>query len=107
MPIKFKDKEYWVSRSIAISAFIFANDIEGNTYVLAIKRGKGTPDYQGMYCCPCGYVDWNENIYQAACREIKEETGVFLIPSDLEIIGINSSPLENRQNITVRLYAFL
>jgi ADP-ribose pyrophosphatase YjhB (NUDIX family) len=30
----------------------------------------------GGWCIPCGHVEWNESIRQAAVREMKEELGV-------------------------------
>lgn len=42
------------------------------------KRGTGVPDYQGYWGFPCGYLDWNETLYQAVQRELWEETGLLL-----------------------------
>ena len=41
--------------------------------ILLVKRS-GT--YAGAWCIPCGYVEWNEDVRQAAVREMKEETGL-------------------------------
>ena len=48
---KNSGREYWISRSIAAVVCIIAKDIYGDEYVLAIQRGKGTPDpeYVGKY----------------------------------------------------------
>jgi ADP-ribose pyrophosphatase YjhB (NUDIX family) len=32
--------------------------------------------YAGSWCIPCGYVEWNEEVRQAARRELQEETGL-------------------------------
>jgi ADP-ribose pyrophosphatase YjhB (NUDIX family) len=32
--------------------------------------------YQGMWCIPCGHVEWDEDIRSSACRELHEETGL-------------------------------
>jgi len=41
--------------------------------LLLIKR-RGS--YDGMWCIPCGHVEWDEDIRLCACRELKEETGL-------------------------------
>ena len=47
-------------RYCAVSGFFFAV-VEGKYSVLAEKRGEGTPDFQGMWCCPCGFLEGDEN----------------------------------------------
>lgn len=32
--------------------------------------------YEGMWCIPCGHVEWDEDIREAARRELQEETGL-------------------------------
>ncbi|MFO7964640.1 MAG: NUDIX hydrolase [Desulfobacterales bacterium] len=44
-----------------------------NREILLVKR-LGT--YEGMWCIPCGHLEWNEDVRQAACREAFEETGL-------------------------------
>lgn len=98
-------REYWISRSVAVLVKLFAKDIRGNKYVLAVQRGEGTPDpeFVGSYCMPCGYVDFDENIAQAAQRELKEETGLTFPLCDFKLVGINDDPNgDKRQNITFR-----
>ena len=43
------------------------------TEILLVER-LGT--YQGMWCIPCGHLEWNEDVRQAAMREALEETGL-------------------------------
>ena len=98
-------REYWISRSVAVVAFIYAFDNNNERYILAVKRGKGTPDpeYVGKWCLPCGYIDFDETLDEAVTREVFEETGFKLNPTLLEIININSDPKsDKRQNITIR-----
>ena len=106
-PVIDKDsgREYWISRSIAAVVCIIAKSIHGDSYVLAVQRGKGTPDpeYVGAYCMPCGYLDYDETIVQAAQREVKEETGLTFPISDFKLVYINDNPLsDKRQNVTFR-----
>ena len=103
-PIEHNGETYWVSRSMAVSCFVFAN-INGKWCVLANQRGIGTPDYQGCWNVPCGYLDYNETTKQAAIRETYEETGVQL--SDALFWGFEDDPEENRQNVTFRYFAII
>lgn len=42
--------------------------------VLLVRRARG--EYKGAWCIPCGYVEWEEEVRQAAYREMLEETGL-------------------------------
>lgn len=99
------NKEYWISRAIAVVVGIFAKDIHGNSYILAVQRGSGTPDpeFVGAYCMPCGYLDYDETIVQAAQREVREETGLDFLISEFKLVSINDNPEgDKRQNVTFR-----
>lgn len=98
-------REYWISRSVAVVALVYAYDNQLNEYILANQRGKGTPDpeYVGKWCLPCGYVDFDETVEEAVIREVYEETGLKLELDEIELININSDPKsDKRQNITLR-----
>ena len=98
-------REHWVSRSIAVVVFVFARDIYNQEYILAEQRGTGTPDpeYIGKYCVPCGYLDYDETIVQAAQRELMEETGLNFPTIDFKLLNINDLPKsDKRQNVTFR-----
>ncbi|MBU0988408.1 MAG: NUDIX domain-containing protein [Proteobacteria bacterium] len=41
--------------------------------LLLVKRNGS---YKGMWCIPCGHVEYDEDIRMAAKREFKEETGM-------------------------------
>lgn len=98
-------REYWISRSVAVIAFVYAYDKYKNKYILAIQRGKGTPDpeYIGKWCLPCGYLDYDESLNQAVSREVFEESGIKIAPNNFKFININSDPnSDKRQNVGVR-----
>ncbi|MGH2584693.1 MAG: NUDIX domain-containing protein [Dehalococcoidia bacterium] len=44
----------------------------GGEVLLGLRRGS----YGGMWCIPCGYVEWDEDLREAATREFEEETGL-------------------------------
>jgi len=44
-----------------------------NERLLLVRR---LGSYEGMWCIPCGHVEWDEEIRRAARREMAEETGL-------------------------------
>ena len=97
----------WVARNIAALVMVTGYDKKGESYVLANKRGPNTPDpeFRGCWCMPCGYLDYNETIREAAAREVFEETGIKIIPKNLILFYINDIPEEDkRQNVTFRYH---
>lgn len=103
-PVNVNGKEYWISRSVATVGFIFTED--NGFRVLAVKRGNGCPDEVGKWCCPCGYLEWDETLAECCSREIKEETNLTVSPFLLNFWSINSDPKEAHQNITIRYVSF-
>ena len=99
-------KKYWISRSIAVASFIFSF-IDNKLCILANLRGSGTPDFQNCWNCPCGYLDYDETTKEAACREVREETGIVITPNDLILHYVQDDPCENQQNVTLRYRAFI
>jgi ADP-ribose pyrophosphatase YjhB (NUDIX family) len=51
----------------------------GGKVLLGRRRGS----YRGRWCIPCGYVEYDEDVYAAAVREFREETGL-----EIKITGI-------------------
>ena len=45
--------------------------------ILLGKRA-GHSTYPGLWCIPCGYVEYNEDVREAVKREFKEETGLII-----------------------------
>lgn len=106
--IEGKDgKMYWVHRSIAIIAVVFREDLDNHWSILANKRGKGTPDFQGLWNCPCGYLDFDETLKEACSREVEEECGLKIESAEFELVGINDSVKANLQNVSIRYFTVL
>jgi ADP-ribose pyrophosphatase YjhB (NUDIX family) len=64
-------QSHWISPSASVDALLIVNG-----FVLVTKRSANMPDNAGLWCIPCGFMDWNEDILRAAMRELHEETGV-------------------------------
>lgn len=94
----------WESRSMVSAVFAFTKDKDGYYRVLATKRGSGCPNHIGEWCCPCGYVDYNESIRNAASRECHEETGAYLPEQRMRLYKINDDPIGEKQNISAIFY---
>lgn len=111
-------REVWLSRSCAVVGAVFADVymerpdsrlVDVSRYVLITKRGPACPDNVGKWVMPCGYLDRNENLGEAAVREVWEEAGLHLpdMPNfknssfaDAQPVYVNSNPTEGRQNVT-------
>lgn len=105
-PIKDESgKEYWISRAATVVVLVIAEDGECDPVILAVQRSKNTsdPEYVGCWCMPCGYVDYDETIAEAAARELFEETGLEFNASDFKLVSIMDKPdSDKRQNIGFR-----
>ncbi len=72
--------------------------------ILLGKRKEGT-FRQGLWCLPCGYIEYNETYVDAAIREVKEEAGIDVVPDG--IINVVYNELSNGVNsIVVVLVAY-
>lgn len=100
-------KEYWISRSVALVAQVYAK-VGEELYVLTEKRSLKM-DQPGKQCLVCGYIDWDENGWQGIEREIYEETTLdlddikqdLIFDNDQQPYFVKTDPGENRQNITL------
>lgn len=99
----------WYSRSISVVMATFLKDND-KIYILASKRGNGTPDpeFVGAWNLCCGYLDFNESCKDAAIRETREETGIVVPKDSVCFDSINDNPrTDKRQNVSIRFYAVL
>ncbi len=91
-------KPHFIARDCAVVAQVFLYDKQSQTwYVLLGKRGSNVPDFQGFWGFPCGYLDWDETLYEAVLREVWEETGLVLadLPTSKQVLKSHNLPSEN------------
>lgn len=97
-------EKVWISRSVAVCMALIV-ETEDDSCVVITKRGKGCPDEVGKWCLPCGYLDYDETIPEAASRELYEETGLEIHPDRWKLLDIDSDPKSNKQNVTHVYYS--
>jgi 8-oxo-dGTP pyrophosphatase MutT (NUDIX family) len=101
-------QDYFISRAVAVVGVVFISIVGDNMRVLVTKRSEKMRDEAGKYGVPCGYLDWNETLYDAMVREVYEETSLYL-PNYEEFLVTNNNkksftvhdkPTDNRQNVS-------
>lgn len=94
-------EKLWYSRSVAaaVALIAFRDNIP---HMLIVQRGPNAT-HPGKWCIPGGFLEHDEFIYDCAKRELFEETGISLQPSEedsLTIGGIIDDPkTSSMQNI--------
>jgi 8-oxo-dGTP pyrophosphatase MutT (NUDIX family) len=104
-------RKLYHSRSVAVVG-VFGMYIGASLNVIIEKRGTAPGlDKQGLWCLPCGYLDWGESGPEAIRRELWEEVGIDLMdyltvchsPNyTQQPWHVKTEPDENRQNVTLR-----
>ena len=75
-------------RTIAAAYVVVAREDEDGTYFLLQKR-QNTGFCDGMWdVAASGHVEKGEPMSVTACREVKEEIGITVLPEDMKFIGL-------------------
>jgi 8-oxo-dGTP pyrophosphatase MutT (NUDIX family) len=106
-------RQIWLSRSVAVVSQVVIQTPYGLTTLIA-KRGPASMGSIGKWCFPCGYLDYNETVEEAAIRETYEETGVDLneMMNSTNYLhyyrdihrqpwNVDSAPSKERQNVSL------
>jgi 8-oxo-dGTP diphosphatase len=66
---------------------------DGTLQVLLVRRGEDP--YRGQWALPGGFVRPDENLEEAALREVREEVGIKFTPGHLEQLQTYGAPLRD------------
>lgn len=64
------DLVHYRNPTVGVAVIVMRND-----EILLVRR---IGSYEGMWCIPCGHLEWDEEVREAAEREMLEETGLVV-----------------------------
>lgn len=87
-------------RTVGVTLIAFYK--EGNDiYILAEKRAD-TISLGGLWCLPCGHLEYNETGEEAAVRETLEETGILFPRDQIKLFNVDTDPTIYNQHVILR-----
>ena len=96
---------------VGVAAVITEDDVVslvGQEVVLAVTGQPAVPGrkrimlarraatYSGLYCIPCGYVEFDEDVREALVREVEEETGIKAETGEIVAVQSNFHDADNQ-----------
>lgn len=76
-------KTHYQNPNVLVAAYVCVGD-----RILWIKRG--IPPAVGKWAMPGGYMENDETPEAAACRELREETGINVAADDMNLVSVSS-----------------
>jgi 8-oxo-dGTP diphosphatase len=73
--------------------------VDGELHLLVVRRGN--PPFEGQWALPGGYLEVDEDLATSAARELSEETGLDVDPSDLRQLGAYGAPDRDPRGRTI------